>query len=110
MRLLGEALKRMVTKPVTRKFPKEKPLIPEGFRGRVEHNKETCTFCMLCAMNCPAAAIAINREKKEWRVDIGKCIYCGRCEDVCPTKPKSVKLGKRYENTDYDRENFKRNV
>jgi formate hydrogenlyase subunit 6/NADH:ubiquinone oxidoreductase subunit I len=65
---------------------------------------------MLCAVNCPAAAITINKEKKEWTVDIGKCIFCGRCEDVCPTKPKSVFLGKKYENADYDRKKFRRSI
>ncbi len=108
MRLLSEALKGVFRRPATRNYPKKKPFIPDGFRGRVEHNPDTCTYCMLCAINCPATAITIDREKKEWKVDTGKCIFCGRCQDVCPTSPKSVKLSKKYDTTDYDRENLKK--
>jgi formate hydrogenlyase subunit 6/NADH:ubiquinone oxidoreductase subunit I len=107
MKLLGEILKRVVSKPSTRKYPKERPKIPEGFRGKVTWNKETCIFCMLCSLNCPANAIMIDREKKEWRIDHGRCVRCGRCEDLCPTKPKSVRLSRSYEDSDYKRKNLK---
>ena len=107
MNLLTEALRRLFSKPSTRKYPKERPEIPEGFRGRIEWNPETCIFCMLCALNCPANAIAINKEKKTWSIDIGKCILCGRCHDVCPTKPKSVNNSQKYELADTGKEKFR---
>ncbi|MCK4335519.1 MAG: 4Fe-4S binding protein [Candidatus Aenigmarchaeota archaeon] len=106
MNLLAEAIKRVFSKPSTRKYPKEKPEIPKGFRGRVEWNKDTCIFCMLCAVNCPTNAITINKEEKTWSIDIGKCIFCGRCHDVCPTKPKSVNNSERYELAEYGKEKF----
>ena len=107
MNLLAEAIRRFLSKPSTRRYPKEKPELPEGFRGRVEWNPETCIFCMLCAINCPTNAITINKEKKEWSIDIGKCIFCGRCHDVCPTKPKSVSNSKKYELAEYEKEKFR---
>jgi hydrogenase-4 component H len=107
MKLLSEVVRRVLSKPSTRKYPKERPEIPEGFRGRISWNKGTCIFCMMCAVNCPTNAITINKEKKIWSIDIGKCIFCGRCNDVCPTKPKSVFNTERYELADFDREKFR---
>jgi formate hydrogenlyase subunit 6/NADH:ubiquinone oxidoreductase subunit I len=107
MNLLGEAIKRVFSRPSTKKYPKEKPKIPEGFRGRIEWNKDSCIFCMMCAINCPTNAITIDKEKKIWSIDIGKCIFCGRCHDVCPTKPKSVRNSERYELSEYGKAKFK---
>lgn len=105
--LLAEVIKRVFSRPSTRKYPKEKRIVPKGFRGRVNWNRETCIFCMMCAINCPTNAITINKEKREWSIDIGKCIFCGRCHDVCPTKPKSVYNTDIFELSDYYRDNFK---
>jgi formate hydrogenlyase subunit 6/NADH:ubiquinone oxidoreductase subunit I len=104
--LLAEVVKRIFSRPSTRKYPKERRSVPKGFRGRIDWNRDTCIFCMSCAINCPANAIAIDKEKKTWTVDIGKCIFCGRCHDVCPTKPKSVYNTERFELSDYGKEKF----
>lgn len=106
MNLLAEALRRVFSKPSTRQYPKERHDLPESFRGRVDWNKETCIFCMMCAINCPTNAITINKERKTWSINIGKCIVCGRCHDVCPTKPKSVFNSKKFELADEKKENF----
>ncbi len=106
-RLLSEVVRRVFSKPTTRRYPKERRIVPKDFRGRVSWNKDTCIFCMLCAVNCPTNAIRINREKKTWSIDIGKCIHCGRCHDVCPTKPKSVYNTDKFELSDYDKGGFK---
>ncbi len=106
MNLLPEALKRALSKPSTRRYPKERPKLPEGFRGRICWNKDTCIFCMSCAVNCPVNAITINKEAKTWTIDVGKCIFCGRCHDVCPTKPKSVYNSDMYELSAYDKAEF----
>jgi len=104
---LSEVIKRIFSKPSTGKYPKERRTLPKGFRGRTDWNSETCTFCMLCAINCPTNAITIDREKKTWSVNIGRCIFCGRCYDVCPTKPKSVYNTERFELSDYGKEKFR---
>lgn len=106
MELLPEAIRRFFSKPSTRRYPKERPKLPEGFRGKIEWNKDTCTFCMLCAIDCPANAITINEKEKTWHIDIGKCIFCDRCHDVCPTTPKSVNSSDKYELAGHDKEKF----
>lgn len=97
VKILPEAIKRLVSKPATIQYPKRKPRIPDDFRGRHIYHKELCIFCRLCEINCPNDAIKVDREKKTWEVDLGKCIFCQVCQDVCPTKPKALKLGKAYE-------------
>jgi len=90
--VLLEVLKNFFRKRFTLRYPKEKPKLPEKFRGQVKWNRETCIFCGLCARNCPAYAIKIDREKRELTIDPYRCISCGLCEENCPTRPKSIYL------------------
>jgi formate hydrogenlyase subunit 6/NADH:ubiquinone oxidoreductase subunit I len=60
---------------------------------------------MLCQMNCPPQAIIVGKEKKSWSVDAGKCIFCGRCEDICPVK--AIALSKNFELADPSRQKLK---
>lgn len=105
MFLIKEALKRLLSKPFTIKYPQEKPELPEGVRGKHIWKKEKCIFCLLCQNSCPTGAIAIDKEKKQYRVDLGKCIFCGRCQEVCPVPGKAIILGKEYELSAEKREN-----
>lgn len=52
-----------------------------------------CVACGLCEFVCPAYAITIHggdtdrfieREPKEFKIDMLRCILCGFCEEVCP--------------------------
>ncbi len=43
---------------------------------------DKCTGCTLCVNRCPTAAIS-GEDKKNHRIDSGKCIKCGICEEVC---------------------------
>lgn len=45
-------------------------------------DRDRCTGCSLCAINCPVKAIDGNKEKKFW-IDSVKCIKCGKCFEVC---------------------------
>lgn len=107
MGVLREAVRRIFSKPVTSKYPAEKPEVPKGLRGKVKWHKKTCIWCSMCAINCPSAAIKIDKEKKIWSIDTSKCIFCGRCEEVCPTKPKSVTLSREFELATEDMDDLK---
>jgi NADH-quinone oxidoreductase subunit I len=67
------------------------------FRGKHKVDYETCTGCDACNKICPVDAIVmkplpIKKPNKIPEVNLAICIFCGLCEDVCPTKPKAIKL------------------
>ena len=46
---------------------------------------ETCQACMICARRCPVEAI-ISAKNQIHVIEQEKCIKCGTCLEVCPTK------------------------
>jgi len=61
---------------------------PSG--GGLKCDKEVCVFCGLCAKNCPAGALTVNRAEKVWEVDKDACVECGVCVEKCPKKCLSL--------------------
>jgi len=49
-------------------------------------NLDECVFCGLCAKNCPANAITVDRPNKTWTLDESACAHCGVCKAKCPKK------------------------
>lgn len=43
---------------------------------------EGCTHCGVCIGNCPSKAISIV--DGEWTIDIGRCVFCLECTEICP--------------------------
>jgi ferredoxin len=70
----------------TRK-PKDTVPYPQGFRGALSHQLDLCTACGTCSYVCSPGAIAQDKEDAgiNWRYDAGRCTYCGRCVEYCPT-------------------------
>jgi len=98
---IAEALRNLFKKRATILYPyreTEKVHLPEGFRGRIEFNREKCVGCQLCSRVCPAKAIEVIQDEKGKRPVflIYRCIYCGQCVEVCPTK--AITLSKEFEN------------
>ncbi|BDU75777.1 NADH-quinone oxidoreductase subunit B family protein [Mesoterricola sediminis] len=66
----------------TNRFPVEAPALPDRFRGRPVLRPEECpTGCDACARACPTRAITLE---EGLAVDLGRCLFCTECTDVCP--------------------------
>jgi len=108
MGLLGEALKNIARKPFTQKYPAEKPKVPFNLRGKVVHLPERCIYCGICAKYCPSSAITVDVQKKTWRIDHGRCLFCQQCEEVCRdiVKKDAIKLSSIYELAESDKKSM----
>jgi len=84
------ALRNLVTRPATRRYPF---VVREPFaasRGRVVIDFPTCIHCMACAKHCPADAIVVDRLGKAWSIDRFACVICGACVRACPKDCLSI--------------------
>ena len=96
-------LKHIPKRKFTRQYPEEKPLLHGKYRGapvlvKDPDGRVKCVSCQLCEFVCPPKAIRITpgarpedapdanveKEPKEFVIDMLRCIYCGYCEEVCP--------------------------
>ena len=92
-------LMKNVRAAVTFQYPEEQR--PLARRARTRHRlmkredgSPRCVACMMCETICPARCIDIvaaehpdpNIEKvpASFDLDLGKCVYCGFCVEVCP--------------------------
>jgi len=84
--MLKEVFAQMFRKPATRRYPEEKPEVPEGFRGRQIFDIALCISCGLCARDCPAKAIEMidveGKKRPLFHLDL--CIFCYQCAEGCP--------------------------
>jgi NADH-quinone oxidoreductase subunit I len=91
-------------KPVTVQYPVERPPYAERMRGfpaliwDEAINEPFCTGCQVCARYCPTNAIFVTMKDNplnaagesprrkivdDFYLDIGRCIQCKICVDVC---------------------------
>ncbi len=107
---------RLFTKPVTRRYPKEKRPAMPGFRGlhglvrKPDSDEAKCVGCGLCAALCPSQCIHIfTREGEEhekiverYEIEVLRCLFCAFCVEACPYE--ALVLTEHYEYSDYSRE------
>ena len=71
----------------TRHYPPDADVPARGVRGTPELHTEKCTGSGDCAAVCPTSAITVadrGNGSRQWRLDYGLCIFCGRCVEACP--------------------------
>lgn len=84
--MIREIASSLLKRPFTRKYPKVKVAVPEGFRGRHILYPERCISCGLCERDCPANAIKMveTADKRLPVFYLDLCIFCFQCADSCP--------------------------
>jgi len=74
-------------------FPKEPPVLPDGFLGRPVIDAGRCPpECRECAGICPTEAI--TRQPDRLSLDLGRCLFCAECVSGCPAG--AVRFGREY--------------
>lgn len=110
---LALTVKYLFSKPVTMQYPDKEKWRPYArFRGhhfllKDEHGQIKCVACELCARICPSACIKVipfedehgERRPAVFDIDMGRCLYCGLCEDACPVE--AIAMGSHYEFSSY---------
>lgn len=104
-------------KRVTIQYPEEKPLLSARWRGRIILTRdpdggERCVGCYLCAVTCPVDCISLQATENEsgrrypqfFRINFSRCIFCGFCEEACPTY--AIQLIPDFELAEYVRQNL----
>ena len=68
--------------------------------------------CYLCAAACQVDCIALQATEDEhgrrypefFRINFSRCIFCGLCEEACPTY--AIQLTPDYEMSEYNRQSM----
>ena len=68
--------------------------------------------CYLCAVACPVDCISLQATEDEhgrrypefFRINFSRCIFCGYCEEACPTY--AIQLTTDFEMGEYVRQNL----
>ncbi|MCB4757704.1 MAG: NADH-quinone oxidoreductase subunit I [Elusimicrobia bacterium] len=108
-------LKYFFLPATTFQYPREKKPIPERFRGVLAFHPEICISCEMCVRVCPSAVISMAWKRNDltkkkdllwYQIDFGKCNVCRLCEEICPTKIKSIHHTNEFEMVFDGREDF----
>ena len=102
---------------ITIQYPEEKAYLAPRYRGRIvltrdQDGGELCVACYLCAVACPVDCIALGATEDEegrrfpefFQINFSRCIYCGFCEEACPTY--AIQLIPDVEMAEYQRQNM----
>ncbi|MFW6120667.1 MAG: 4Fe-4S binding protein [Petrotogales bacterium] len=121
--MIPQLLSQVFKKPFTNKFPAKytppsttrfledvkkgkakliPPLeTPQGFRGKLQYDKDKCIGCELCIRVCPSGTIEFKPEEKKVKFYIARCTFCAQCTEVCPVN--CISMGNEFLLADADK-------
>lgn len=94
---------RMFQKHRTMDYPLSIPDMPEKYLGVPAIIAESCDAkCADCVEVCPVDAI--SKSSDGVKLDLAKCLFCGKCADICENK--AIKFTKEHRMTVNDKKNL----
>ncbi|MBN1146320.1 MAG: 4Fe-4S binding protein [Anaerolineales bacterium] len=86
--MMNDVMASLFKQPVTERYPFERSETPERLRGHLRWDRENCTGCGLCVMECPAQAIemiVLDKKAKRYvlRYHVDRCTFCAQCVHTC---------------------------
>jgi NADH-quinone oxidoreductase subunit I len=106
---------RLFHRRATVQYPEEHAYLAPRYRGRIvlsrdPDGEERCVGCYLCAVVCPVDCIALQATEDDYgrrypeffRINFSRCIFCGFCEEACPTY--AIQLTPDFEMSEYQRD------
>lgn len=117
---LKTTMRELFTKKITEQYPENRQTLKmfDRFRGSLtmphnENNEHKCVACHMCEMSCPNGAIQVVHEMvetpdgkkkrilKEYNYNLGSCMFCMICVNVCPHD--AITFDQSFENAVFDR-------
>ncbi len=92
-------LKNSIKMSIQKLEPSDSFEKPFSFAVGKKIEESTCTNCQECAMFCPTGALSILRDNTGIVFQVGKCIACSICNDVC--KPGSISTEATFDIMDF---------
>ncbi len=122
---LKQAVRSTIRRPNTILYPIERPQYSPNVRNQHAIDWDKCIGCEICRKVCPNECIyfefdevpkegyegplrcmvdEIKRQVRRPAVDVGHCLFCGDCEEFCPTD--AYRFSDDFEIADYTREDL----
>ncbi|MGI6105055.1 MAG: 4Fe-4S binding protein [Raoultibacter sp.] len=77
-------LSSIFKRPETIQYPAQTRFVPDGLKGHIAIDIESCIFCGICEKRCPAGAITVDKPATSWSIDPFRCVQCNSCVYECP--------------------------
>ncbi|MCR4667253.1 MAG: 4Fe-4S binding protein [Desulfovibrio sp.] len=81
--MFGILKERLHQKYRTLDYPAKEPFLPPHFKGRPSIAPCSAGDCRVCQEVCPTGAVSRDAGG-HILLDLGRCIFCGLCEESCP--------------------------